>query len=207
MVVPLSAPTLDAASAWRAVLFGKLPSHGDFVCRGMTENERATWDGWAAQGLAAAQAKLGETFEAAHSAAPLWNFICGPGALGTQWRAGAFAPSADKAGRKFIVVAALDDLTWGEAAAHGARIAATLGDAIYRMFGERLDADAALSLIAQTPRDDGELGGVFAKLAAPAAQGVWWTYGGESHPAALDTGAAPPADLLLRALTPLEAAP
>ncbi|HEY0301346.1 MAG TPA: type VI secretion system-associated protein TagF, partial [Rhizomicrobium sp.] len=179
---------------------------GDFISRGLSETERAAWDGWVSAGLDAARGALGNAFDEAHGWAPPWHFISGPGPFGAAWRAGAFAPSADKAGRRFLVVAAFEDLTWGEAVALGPRIAAALTDAIYRLLAERLEADPALAVLAAAfPHDDTTAADVLAKLAVPAAEGIWWTAGGEKHAPAIVLGAAP--DLVLRALTPLRALP
>jgi type VI secretion system protein ImpM len=197
-----------APVAWRAVLFGKLPSHGDFVCRGMSDAERAAWDAWTAEGMEAAREALGDGFDAAHSAAPPWHFISGPGRFGDLWRAGCFAPSTDRAGRRFLIVTAMEGLAWGEALAFGPALAVAQADAIYRIYAERLDADRALetiSVCAANPQ--GQLAGVLASLASQRVDGVWWSGGGEFHAPALETGAAPDAGLLMRALTPLEAPP
>jgi type VI secretion system ImpM family protein len=185
------------------VLFGKLPAHGDFISRGMSDAERDAWDAWAAGGLAAAEAALGENFEFAHGSAPPWCFVSGPGPLGQGWRVGAFAPSTDRAGRRFIVAAALADMSWGEAAALGVPLSSALTDAIYRMLAEQMNADDALALIAAGAAQNlPPLGEAFAALAEPGGGGVWWTHGTEGFAPGFAMGAAPPADLLLRALTP-----
>jgi type VI secretion system protein ImpM len=204
VVVPLSA----APVAWRAVLFGKLPSHGDFVCRGMSDTERAAWDTWTAEGFAAARDALGEGFDAAHSAAPLWQFISGPGRFGESWRAGCFAPSTDRAGRRFVAVVAVEGLDWGEALAFGPALTEALADAVYRIFAELQDADGALETIsACAANPQGQLANVLSSLALQRADGVWWSGGGPLHAPAVETGAVPDAVLLARALTPTEAPP
>jgi type VI secretion system protein ImpM len=189
-------------------LFGKLPSHGDFVCRGMSEAERAAWDTWTAEGMEAARETLGDGFDAAHSTAPPWHFISGPGRFGDLWRAGCFAPSTDRAGRRFVIVAAVEGLDWGEALAFGPGLAAAQADAIYRIYAEQQDADRALETIsASAANRQGRLANVLACLASQRVDGVWWSDGGERHAPSLETGAAPDAGLLVRALTPMEAPP
>ena len=174
----------------------------------MRDSERAAWDTWTTQGVAAAHDALGEGFDAAHSAAPPWQFLCGPGRFGDSWRAGSFAPSADSAGRRFLIVFAVEGLDWGEALAFGPALAAAQADATYRIYAERQDADLALETIsACTANPLGQLANVLASLASQNAGGVWWTDGGAFHAPALETGAAPDASLLVRALTPMEAPP
>lgn len=185
-------------------MFGKLPSHGDFVCRGMTGAEQAAWDDWLAEGLSAARANLGDRFDEAHGQAPAWNFVSGPGRFGEGWRVGAFAPSADSVGRRFMLVTVLQDLSWGDVVAEASRLATAAMNAIYRALGERLDADRTLALLSSCGPDEGSLGPLFAQLATPLTDGLWWTTGGERHAAAAVLGASPAADLIVRALTPLE---
>jgi type VI secretion system ImpM family protein len=214
VVVPLSAASVEGQDAkpparrWRAVLFGKLPSHGDFVCRGMSDAERAAWDTWADEGIAAARQVLGDGFDGAHGVAPPWQFIGGPGPFGDSWRAGCVAPSTDRAQRRFVIVAAVVGLDWGEALAFGPALCASLVDAIYKIFTEQQDADQALETICACsvePRT--RLSEVFASLASPCADGVWWSDGGERHAPRLEIGAMPGAGLLVRALTPIGGAP
>jgi len=185
----------------RAVLFGKLPSHGDFVHRGLEDYARAAWDAWASEGMAAAEAGLGPRFDGAHDAAPPWCFIAGPGPLGEGWRVGAFAPSADSAGRRFVVVVALDELTLADAVLLGPRAAAAQIDVIYRIFSQRLNADEAFELIAASAEG---LGGMPAAalgcLLEARADGVWWPHIDGLSPDQIRGGAAPPRDLLPRAL-------
>lgn len=204
MVVPLSAaPVKDG---WRAVLFGKLPLHGDFVCRGMSDGERAAWDAWLSEGLAAAREALGDAFEPAHAAAPPWRFITGPGSFGDSWRAGCLAPSVDSAGRRFVIVLAAEGLDWADAAAYGPSLAEAFGETIYRIFAERLDADRAFEAASICASKTAPvLAQALAALSSPRADGVWWSEGGERHAPAFESGAAPdPGLLLVKILSPSE---
>lgn len=176
----------------RVWLFGKLPSHGDFIARGLDAEARAAWDAWLSDGLAGARAALGEGFDAAYEAAPPWRFVLGPGALGDSWRAGAMTPSVDAVGRRFPVVMAVDGLTAEEAAGRGAGLAAAMDDAIRDAFAQGLTADAALEA-AQARAATVEPG-------EPLTAG-WWTEGGDrlSGPAA----GAPASELLTRLWAPV----
>jgi type VI secretion system protein ImpM len=187
------------------VIFGKLPSHGDFVYRGLDDAARAAWDEWASAGLAQADAELGERFDAAHDTAPPWCFISGPGPFGEGWRVGAFAPSADSAGRRFVIVVAIDDLSLADAMLLGPRTAAALIDAIYRMFSAKLDADEALEIVVACAQ---EIGGTEAaalgRLLAAREEGVWWPHIDGADTEQICTGAVPARDLLPRALRLLQ---
>ena len=57
-----------------AFLFGKMPSHGDFVARGLAAEERDSLDAWLSAELADARAALGERFEERFDSAPPWRF-------------------------------------------------------------------------------------------------------------------------------------
>ena len=84
-------------------VFGKLPAHGDFVSRGLSDAAREAWDSWATAALERLRDGHPD-FEDAHDAAAPWRFVAGPSTLGPGWRAGALAASAGfpwspKAGR------------------------------------------------------------------------------------------------------------
>ena len=159
----------------RAVLFGKLPAHGDFVARGLTPDVRAAWDDWTSAGLEQARQALGEAFEGLHDEAPPWRFVDGPGRFGPGWRAGALAPSVDSAGRRFLIMLAVDDLSASEASALGEGLAEAMEGLIYAGFEKGLNADglaqaAADTALALPAVEDG-----------PHGQARWWTEGGPRH--------------------------
>lgn len=84
-------------------LFGKLPTHGDFVRRGgLPASFLGPWDAWLQEGIAAARAAIGEArWEAVWDAAPAWRFALPPGACGPGAVAGVMLPSRDLVGRRF----------------------------------------------------------------------------------------------------------
>ena len=125
------------------VLFGKLPSRGDFVSRGLGGATLEAWDGWFSAQLESAKMRLGDDFPATHDAAPPWRFVDAPGAFGAGWRAGAFAPSMDSVGRRFFVMAAADHLTPAQATL-GAAVALDMEDVIYEAFEQGWDADGVV---------------------------------------------------------------
>ena len=160
----------------RPVLFGKLPSHGDFVSRNLDPAAREALDGWASAGLEQAREALGEAFEAAHDGAPPWRFVAGPGPLGPSWRAGALAPSIDSAGRRFLVLLAVDGLEPAEAAGAGEALADAMEGLIYGAFEQGMSADAVVaSAAALLERDN------LVKQDQVEPQERWWTLGGPEH--------------------------
>jgi type VI secretion system protein ImpM len=171
----------DANGAPHPILFGKLPTHGDFVQRGLDLTACDAWDRWASEGLAAARAALGERFDDAHDRAPPWRFIDPPGRFGRDWRAGALAPSIDAAGRRFMIMVAADGLSPDQAGGGGEAIAEEMEALIYQAFESGWDADATIEA-AHAP---------VARLGAEGAppRPRWWTLGGFDHdPATLAGG-------------------
>ena len=79
-------------TAW---LFGKLPSHGDFVTRGLSPAERDQLDRWLSDEMEQARDMLGEQFAARFDETPpvLFAHPCEAG-----WEGGALCPSIDSAG-------------------------------------------------------------------------------------------------------------
>lgn len=103
-----------------AMLFGKLPAHGDFIARGVGAGERDTLDAWLSDSMADAAAYY-EDFEARYDAAPPWRHA-GPAG------GGAICASVDAAGRRFPLL-----LLGGEGEA--------CEGLLYRALSEGWDAD------------------------------------------------------------------
>jgi type VI secretion system ImpM family protein len=179
----------EALMSPSAFAFGKLPTHGDFVARGLSGPDRDAWDAWASAGFARARAVLGADFEVRHDTAPPVRFSFGPGPFGQGWRTGALAPSIDAAGRRFIIV--LGGRTDHAPAAPSVdHIAAAAEDEIHRAFEEAADIDAMVASaqnIFQTLESEG----------GAEAQGRFWV---PDSPFDL-IASQPPADLMTQVLT------
>jgi type VI secretion system protein ImpM len=157
----------------RPVLFGKLPSHGDFIARGLDLTACDAWDRWASEGLVEIRERLGERYDDAHDRAPPWRFVDPPGRFGLDWRAGALAPSIDGAGRRFIIMLAADGLSREQAGGGGEALAEEMESLIYQAFESGWGADATIEA-AKAPVDRLAVDG------APA-QPRWWTIGSFDH--------------------------
>lgn len=166
--------------ALRPVLFGKLPSHGDFISRGLDLTACDAWDRWASEGLEGARATLGEQFDDAHDRGPPWRFVDAPGRFGSDWRAGALAPSIDAAGRRFMIMLAAEGLSSDQAGGGGEAIAEEMEALIYQALEAGWDADATIEA-AKAPVD-----GIGAE--GLASRPRWWTLGGFDHPPASLSG-------------------
>lgn len=171
-----------AQSDARAFCLGKLPQYADFVSRGLEAPEADAWLEILTLGLAAAREETGESFNAAHDAAPAWRFVSGSCEPGSGWRAGAIAPSVDRAGRRFFFVAAVDGLDSRQAVAHGAFLTRNLDEAVYRAITEGLTIEATLAIAREALCClDRDAEAALAMLASSSADGVWWTGGGPLH--------------------------
>ena len=91
----------DAVTGPAAMLFGKMPAHGDFVSRGLQAAERDALDLWFSSELAAARDAMGDDFDAAYDVAPPWLYAGPADPKCVTWWALAMAPSIDAAGRRF----------------------------------------------------------------------------------------------------------
>lgn len=170
-------------------VFGKLPTHGDFVCRDLAPAERRRWDAWASAGLEAAAAALGPAFDEAHATAPPWRFVI---ATEHGWQGGAFAPSVDRVGRRFLIVAGVQ--VSGEPSVDLEAVAGRAEEAIYSAFAAGEDVDALHRRLAgPLPQEAG----------ATAARA--WTLGGERHAPQVVVEASLDSALLVAALTPTSA--
>jgi type VI secretion system protein ImpM len=82
-------------------LFGKLPSHGDFLRRRTSEAFVDAWDGWLRECLAASRDALGERWLDLYLTSPAWRFAAAAGACGSEPVIGLMVPSVDRVGRYF----------------------------------------------------------------------------------------------------------
>lgn len=120
--------------------YGKLPSHGDFLRRRVSDGFVDAWDAWLRDCLAASRAKLGAQWLDVYLTSPAWRFVCAPGACGPKAVIGLLAPSVDQVGRYFpltLVSELPDDLSLVTAAATSSRFF----DAAERLVIETLAAE------------------------------------------------------------------
>ncbi len=125
--------------AGRVGLFGKVPSRGDFVRRGLPNDLVDRWDPWLQRGIADSHDTLGAGWVDAWLCAPVWRFALGAGICGSRAWAGVLMPSVDGAGRYFPLTLA------GAAAGAEPPVAALLDpwmDELERLALSALDEDA-----------------------------------------------------------------
>lgn len=122
-------------TAW---LFGKLPSHGDFISRGLTPAVRDLLDTWLSDEMRLARETYGHELAERFDDAPplLFGHRDGDG-----WEGGTLCPSVDSVGRRFPLlvarrVASVDQAT---------PAARACIDAVYAAFAEGANADALQS--------------------------------------------------------------
>ncbi len=97
-------------------LYGKLPSHGDFLREGLPGWFVSSWDGWLQRNMLAAAAHFGDAWDDVYAAAPCWKFALPQGSLHPDWCVvGVLIPSHDKVGRLFPCTVAV--ILPGDAAA------------------------------------------------------------------------------------------
>ncbi len=135
-----------------AILFGKLPAHGDFIARGLSDAETERLDDFLSASLRAAA--LIDGFDDLYASAPAWRFVT---TIGGQAVCGVLAPSIDKVGRLFPILA-------GVAAGEDTDLRIDACEAqLYQAFSEGLDADALYARLTAAPEPEG----------SPPAPG-WW---------------------------------
>ena len=74
-------------------LLGKLPSHGDFLRRGVAAELADPLDAWLAAAVAASREALGDGWLDAYLTAPVWRFALAAGSCGPTAAAGIWLPS------------------------------------------------------------------------------------------------------------------
>lgn len=146
-----------------ALLFGKLPAHGDFVARGLSDAQQHRWDTQLSAAMQAAQAEYGDAFADRFSAAPPWRCVVADGA---DWLAGALAPSIDRAGRTFPILLARRTADHGAAAG----LAAACEDLLFAALPGGWTADEL--------QQQAQAAAPVAAAAPPLPDG-WWLDGAE----------------------------
>jgi type VI secretion system ImpM family protein len=104
--------------------YGKLPSHGDFLRRRVSDAFVDTWDCWLRESLAASRTALGARWLDVYLTSPAWRFVCAAGACGPAPVIGLLAPSVDQVGRYFpltLVAELPEDVSLVAAASASAR--------------------------------------------------------------------------------------
>lgn len=81
--------------------YGKLPSHGDFLRRRVSDAFVGVWDGWLQECLAASRSSLGDRWLDVYLTSPVWRFACAKGTCGPSPVIGVIVPSVDRVGRYF----------------------------------------------------------------------------------------------------------
>jgi type VI secretion system protein ImpM len=81
--------------------YGKLPSHGDFLRRRVSDAFVDAWDVWLRECLSASRTALGPRWLDVYLTSPAWRFVCAAGACGPAPVIGVAAPSVDQVGRYF----------------------------------------------------------------------------------------------------------
>lgn len=81
--------------------YGKLPSHGDFLRRRVSDAFVDAWDAWLRECLTASRTSLGARWLNVYLTSPAWRFVCAAGACGPSPVMGLIAPSVDQVGRYF----------------------------------------------------------------------------------------------------------
>lgn len=147
-----------------AILFGKLPPHGDFVMRGMSSKEEQFWDAGLSEAMALATAHFGASFDALYVRAAPWRCVT---AVGDDYFAGALAPSVDKTGRPFpILVGRMDGERLG-----GGVVAESCEALLFDALANGWDADTLFQNIAALP--------LAARAEVISERDGWWLDGHE----------------------------
>lgn len=81
--------------------YGKLPSHGDFLRRRVSDAFVRVWDAWLQECIGASRASLGDRWLDVYLTSPAWRFACAGGTFGPAPVIGLMVPSVDRVGRYF----------------------------------------------------------------------------------------------------------
>lgn len=118
--------------------YGKIPTQGDFLRRGLSPAFVEPWDRWLQELLLSGRETLGAGWQDAYFSAPIWRFALPKGLCGGAAVAGVVMPSVDRVGRQFPLTLAAEAETgsaW-EAYCAAEGVFAALEDAALAMLEE-----------------------------------------------------------------------
>ena len=84
-----------------AGFYGKIPSKGDFLSRGLSRDIISVLDDWFQTGMIESKTALGEQWQGFYQVAPIWQFYLSPGILGDNAWFGVWIASVDRVNRSF----------------------------------------------------------------------------------------------------------
>ena len=93
-------------------LYGKLPSHGDFLRRRVSDAFVDAWDAWLQRCMTASRSVLGQRWLDVYLTSPAWRFACAAGACGPAPAIGLMVPSVDRVGRFFPLTLVAEVPEW-----------------------------------------------------------------------------------------------
>ena len=82
-------------------LYGKLPTHGDFIQRNLPVAFITEWDKWLQHFVAGAKEKIGADWLDIYLTSPIWRFVFSHGVIDNSHWAGILMPSVDQVGRYY----------------------------------------------------------------------------------------------------------
>lgn len=190
--------------------YGKLPSRGDFVGRGLPRPWLRTWDGWLQRALAAAAQQLGAaTLRERLQAMPPWQCLVLPQRAGDAAWCGILVSSSDRVGRVFPLLLAeayelqgLGTVDLGVLRARGSEVLRWLTGAGTVLSPKDLEAGSAAwaATPLECPAPDDTRPGTDIdqlRLGWPAAASFWWRSGPAGEPLQPRAEAWPPAEALM----------
>ncbi|HEY6360672.1 MAG TPA: type VI secretion system-associated protein TagF [Vicinamibacterales bacterium] len=120
--------------------YGKLPSHGDFLRRRVSDAFVGVWDPWLQDCVSASREALGDEWLDVYLTSPAWRFGCAAGICGPAPVVGLMVPSVDRVGRYFPLTL-VAELHNGASVVAAASQAAAFFDAAERLVIETLAAE------------------------------------------------------------------
>lgn len=88
-------------------IYGKLPSHGDFLQRNLPGSFVSEWDAWLQQFISGSREQIGVGWLEIYLTSPIWRFVLSQGVIDEHPWAGILMPSVDMVGRYFPFTIAL----------------------------------------------------------------------------------------------------
>ena len=120
--------------------YGKLPSHGDFLRRRVSDAFVGVWDAWLQDCVTASRTALGDKWLDVYLTSPAWRFACSAGVCGATPVVGLMVPSVDRVGRYFPLTL-VAELPNGTSILSAASQTAALFDAAERLVIDTLAAE------------------------------------------------------------------
>lgn len=171
--------------------FGKVPTQGDFVSRGLPGSAVTAIDDWLGSSIRESQKTIGREWLDTFLVAPVWRMVLGPGVVGPDPIAGVMMPSVDRVGRYFPLIVAVN-LSGMRPSLNELAVSSEFFDHIEALALSTLDPDFSLAQLDEKASSLGASTNYMSESNGDSGEGVAWWWTAKTQDEIFETQGLPP---------------